>query len=83
MNLPGVFSITIIALVLFAPGLTQAKPDRFYLPQPDQPFEGKVDTRIGTLEFDNQYPSEESKQMLLDNMDFQRYARKLGNKRLR
>ena len=29
----------------------QAEPDRFYLPQPDQPFEGKVETRIGTLEF--------------------------------
>ena len=35
--------------------------DRFYLPQPDQPFEGKVDTPIGTLEFSNQYPSKESR----------------------
>ncbi len=24
--------------------------DRFYLPQPEQPFEGKVETRIGTLD---------------------------------
>ena len=48
----------------------QSEPDRFYLPQPDQPFEGKVDTRIGTLEFSNQYPNRESLDMLLDNMDF-------------
>ena len=70
MNLPGIFSFTTIALLLFAPGLTQAKSDRFYLPQPDQPFEGKVDTRIGTLEFTNQYPSKESLETILDNMDF-------------
>jgi hypothetical protein len=44
--------------------------DRFYLPQPNQPFEGKVDTRIGTLEFSNQYPSKETLETLLDNMDF-------------
>jgi hypothetical protein len=44
--------------------------DRFYLPQPDQPFEGKVDTPIGTLEFSNQYPSKESMETILDNMDF-------------
>lgn len=29
----------------------------FILSQANQPFEGKVDTRIGTLEFNNQYPS--------------------------
>jgi hypothetical protein len=40
------------------------------LPQEDQPFEGKVDTRIGKLEFSNQYPSKESVDMLLDSMDF-------------
>jgi len=44
--------------------------DPFYLPQSDQPFEGKVDTRIGTLEFDNQYPTKESMSTILDNMDF-------------
>ena len=44
--------------------------DRFYLPQPDQPFEGKVDTPIGTLEFGNQYPSKASLDTLLDSMDF-------------
>ena len=45
-------------------------PDPFYLPQPDQPFEGKVDTPIGTLEFDNQYPTKKSMETILDNMDF-------------
>jgi len=50
--------------------IAKSKPDRFYLPQPDQPFEGKVDTRIGTLEFDNQYPSKESMRTILDSMDF-------------
>ena len=35
----------------------QSKPDPFYLPQVDQPFGGTVETRIGKLEFDNQYPS--------------------------
>jgi hypothetical protein len=44
--------------------------DRFYLPQPDQPFEGKVDTPIGTLEFSNQYPGKASLDTLLDAMDF-------------
>ena len=49
----------------------QQDADRFLLPQPDQPFEGKVDTRIGTLEFNNQYPSKASLDTLLDAMDFQ------------
>ena len=44
--------------------------DRFLLPQPDQPFEGRVKTPIGTLEFENQYPSQESLEELLDSMDF-------------
>ncbi len=48
----------------------KTKNDRFYLPQPNQPFEGKVDTRIGTLEFSNQYPSKESLATILDNLDF-------------
>ena len=43
---------------LVVPGAAHAKDaDPFYLPQPNQPFDGKVDTRIGELEFDNQYPS--------------------------
>ena len=64
-----------IAGVLLAAGCVmcataQAQEDRFFLPQPTQPFEGKVETRIGTLEFSNQYPSRESLETLLDNMDF-------------
>ena len=64
-----------IAGVLLAAGCVmcataQAQEDRFLLPQPIQPFEGKVETRIGTLEFSNQYPSRESLETLLDNMDF-------------
>lgn len=42
--------------------------DRFLLPQADQPFECTVDTRIGTLDFDNQYPSKASVETILDNM---------------
>ena len=48
----------------------QQNSDRFLLPQPDQPFEGKVETRIGTLEFSNQYPSKASVETLLESMDF-------------
>jgi hypothetical protein len=50
--------------------LAASKPDPFLVPQPDQVFAGKVDTRIGTLEFDNQYPTKESMKTLLDSMDF-------------
>jgi hypothetical protein len=59
-----------ISLALCGAAIAESKPDRFYLPQPDQPFEGKVDTRIGTLEFSNQYPSKESMETLLDSIDF-------------
>ena len=59
-----------ISLLLGGPVLAQSKTDRFYLPQPDQPFEGKVDTRIGTLEFNNQYPNKKSMETILDNIDF-------------
>lgn len=44
--------------------------DRFLLPQADQPFADTVDTRIGKLDFDNQYPSHESVDTILDSMDF-------------
>jgi hypothetical protein len=64
-----VLLITCIGWVLGATAAADPA-DRFYLPQPEQPFEGKVDTRIGTLEFNNQYPSKESMETLLDNMDF-------------
>ena len=42
----------------------QSGNDPLYLPQADQTFEGKVETRIGTLEFKNQYPSNESMQTI-------------------
>ena len=59
-----------MVLGISATAIAQGKPDRFYLPQPDQPFEGKVNTRIGELEFNNQYPSKESVKTILNNMDF-------------
>jgi hypothetical protein len=48
----------------------QSNVDRFYLPQADQPFDGKVETRIGRLEFENQYPTTGSMATILDSMDF-------------
>ncbi len=48
----------------------QQNTDRFLLPQSHQPFDGKVETRIGTLEFSNQYPTKKSVEIILDNMDF-------------
>ncbi len=59
-----------LLLALSGTAFAQQNVDRFLLPQPDQPFEGKVDTPIGTLEFSNQYPSKESVDTLLDSMDF-------------
>jgi hypothetical protein len=50
--------------------VAKSEPDPYYLPQPKQPFEGKVDTRIGKLKFENQYPSKESMETILDSMDF-------------
>ena len=61
---------TVVSFVLCGVARAQSQPDRFYLPQPNQPFDGKVNTRIGTLEFDNQYPSKESMESILDSMDF-------------
>jgi hypothetical protein len=69
---------TVYILLLFGLGLSASVPgaaarsdsDRFLLPQPNQPFEGKVETLIGTLEFSNQYPSKESIDTLLDSMGF-------------
>ena len=60
------------ALILGSASLAiaKSKSDRFYLPQSDQPFEGEVETRIGTLEFSNQYPSKKSMEALLDSIDF-------------
>jgi len=66
----AMFCALTISLVAGGTVSAQSAPDKFYLPQPDQPYEGKVDTRIGTLEFNDQYPSKESLESILDNMDF-------------
>ncbi len=62
--------VALASLLASGAAVAQSQPDRYYLPQPDQPFEGTVDTPIGTLEFRNQYPSKQSMQTLLENMDF-------------
>ena len=59
-----------LVLGISATSTAEDKTGRFYLPQANQAFEGKVDTRIGTLEFSNQYPSKESMETILDSMDF-------------
>jgi hypothetical protein len=48
----------------------QLESEKYYLPQPEQVFDGKIETRIGELEFENQYPTKESIELLLDSMDF-------------
>jgi hypothetical protein len=63
-------SIAVLVAALYGPASAASKPDPFYLPQPKQMFDGTVDTRIGKLKFDNQYPSKDTLEMLLDNMDF-------------
>jgi len=70
MNIHKFFVSTAVSLALCGTALAQSNSDRFLLPQPDQPFEGKVDTRIGPLDFSNQYPSKASMETLLDSMDF-------------
>ena len=46
-GIAGVLLILLVSMPHLATSQTQE--DRFYLPQPKQPFEGKVETRIGTL----------------------------------
>ncbi len=70
MKITNLFWITMSCLFLSGTAVAQSEADPFYLPQPDQPFEGKVVTPVGTLEFDNQYPSKKSMTTLLDSMDF-------------
>lgn len=70
MKISNLISITILSLLLSGTALAGVQPDRFYLPQADQQFKGTVDTRIGKLEFSNQYPSRESMETILDSMDF-------------
>ena len=68
----GVLFVLFVGLLVSVPDLAiaQTQEDPFFLPQSTQPFDGKVETRIGTLEFNNQYPSQETLETLLDNMDF-------------
>jgi hypothetical protein len=47
MNIRNIFLTATMSLVLCGPVITQRQPDRFLLPQPHQPFEGRVDTRMG------------------------------------
>ena len=70
MKTRNVLMSAAVSSVLCGVALAQSQSDRFYLPQQDQPFDGKVETRIGVLEFVNQYPSKESMDTLLDAMDF-------------
>jgi hypothetical protein len=70
MKTTNIMLIIIISLVLCGTSFGASKSDRFYLPQPEQAFEGTVHTRIGTLKFKDQYPSKESMESILDNMDF-------------
>jgi hypothetical protein len=70
INIRNILVSTAMSLALCGAALAGSTVDRFYLPQPDQKFEGKVNTRIGKLEFSNQYPSKKSLETLLDNMDF-------------
>ncbi len=60
----------LLALCACESATVQTDYDRFLLPLPTQAFEGRVHTRIGTLDFRNQYPSAESMDTLLDAMDF-------------
>jgi hypothetical protein len=70
MKKPTTTAAIVALLALGASMPAFAEEDPFYLPQKEQPFDGKVETRIGPLEFDNQYPSKESMTTLLDSIDF-------------
>ena len=71
VNYSGICVCAAMSLLLCGTALAQSGADRFLLPQPEQPFEGRVDTRVGTLEFSNQYPSIATLNDLLNTMDFQ------------
>ena len=70
MKKPTTTAAIVALLALGASMPAFAEEDPFYLPQKEQPFDGKVETRIGPLEFDNQYPSKESMTTLLESIDF-------------
>jgi hypothetical protein len=66
----AITSVAVLVAALYGPASAATKSDPFYLPQPKQMFDGTVDTRIGKLKFDNQYPSKDTMETLLDSMDF-------------
>jgi hypothetical protein len=70
MRIKSFLLVTTTCLLLSGAAVAEAKSDRFYVPQPEQAFDGEVKTRIGTLKFKNQYPSKESMETILDSMDF-------------
>ena len=70
VSILGIYLIPLTFLLTSGAVFAESAPDPYYLPQPDQPFKGTVETRIGKLKFDNQYPSKDSLESLLDNMDF-------------
>jgi hypothetical protein len=71
MNTLGALLAAFTLTLATGAAVAKSEPDPYYLPQPDQPYQGKVETRIGTLEFENQYPTKKSMDTILDSMDFQ------------
>jgi hypothetical protein len=56
----------VLLSALYGSTFAASKSDRFYVPQPEQAFEGTVHTRIGTLKFKDQYPSKNDKGHILN-----------------
>jgi hypothetical protein len=63
-------SVTIAVLAFSSTAVTLANADDFKYSS--RALEGTIDTRIGTLEFENGYPSDETIDKLYEEMDFQR-----------
>ena len=51
MKTLNIMLVVMMSLLFCGTSFAASKPDRFYLPQQDQPFDGKVKTRIGKLKF--------------------------------
>ncbi|MEE8584681.1 MAG: tetratricopeptide repeat protein [Acidobacteriota bacterium] len=71
MKIRNLLLMTTMPLVMSGTAVAESKPERFYLSEQVPPSEGKVDRRIGRLEFSNQDPSKESMQTPQDAMEFQ------------
>jgi hypothetical protein len=50
MKTTNMILIIVVSLVLCGTSFAASKSDRFYVPQPDQAFEGKVKTRMETYD---------------------------------